>query len=253
MSLKWRFSGGILFSMTLHVFLISALLYWYPGIINKIDLQWEEWSPFSADKMKASGTPGFNTQEYGEKVSTGILIFPDIVLSGQPKKLPKITKIKKKKIIPQISLKSILAQAIKFPDRLKVSEVSTKPLSGQVGTILKLLTPVTLHNPLPVRQKTNLNSIELKEYRQELKGFLAEQWEVPIHLTASKFTTVIQFEIKKNGRLLSWKMKESANSALNKTVKNLLKNLQFLPSLPESYPEDSYKFGVRFTPANLQL
>ena len=99
MTLKWRFSGGILFSMTLHVFLISALLYWYPGIINKIDLQWEEWSPFSEDKMKASGTPGFNTQEYGEKVSAAILIFPDIVLSDQPKKLPKITKIKKIKII----------------------------------------------------------------------------------------------------------------------------------------------------------
>lgn len=76
---------------------------------------------------------------------------------------------------------------------------------------------------------------------------------MPIHLIESQFTAVIQFEIKKNGRLLSWKMKDSANSALNKTLKNLLKNLQFLPSLPESYPEDSYKFGVRFTPANFQL
>jgi hypothetical protein len=115
------------------------------------------------------------------------------------------------------------------------------------------LTPVTLQNALPEKKSLNLNAVELKEYHQQLKGLLSERWEVPIHLIESQFTAEIQFEITKNGRLLSWSMEESANSTLNKTVKNLLKNLQFLPSLPESYPEDSYKFGVRFTPANFQL
>jgi TonB family protein len=76
---------------------------------------------------------------------------------------------------------------------------------------------------------------------------------VPIHLIESQFTAVIQLEITKNGRLLSWSIEESLNSALNKTVKKLMKNLRFLPSLPESYLEDSYKFGVRFTPVNFQL
>jgi len=193
------------------------------------------------------------TQQYGRKVSSGILIFPDIVLSGQPKIAPVITKIKKKNTIPQISLRSILTQVGNFPGRLKKSEVSSKALSGQVGKILTLLTPVTLQDALPEKKSLNLNAVELKEYRQQLKGFLSERWEVPIHLIESQFTAEIQFEITKNGRLLSWSMEESANSALNKTVKKLLKNLQFLPSLPESYPEDSYKFGVRFTPANFQL
>ena len=253
MGLKWRFSGGILFSTALHVFLLSALIYWYPGIISKNDWQWDEWSPFFANETATSGVSGLTTQEYGSKVSSGILIFPDIVLSGQPKKAPVITKIKKKNKIPQISLRSILTQVENFPGRLKKSEVSRKALSGQVGKILTLLTPVTLQDALPEKKSLNLNAVELKEYRQQLKGFLSERWEVPIHLIESQFTAVIQFEITKNGRLLSWSMEESANSALNKTVKKLLKNLQFLPSLPESYPEDSYKFGVRFTPANFQL
>ncbi|MGY8700570.1 MAG: TonB C-terminal domain-containing protein, partial [bacterium] len=132
------------------------------------------------------------------------------------------------------------------------AEISKKPLSGQVGKILTLLTPVTLQN-FPEKKSLNLNPVELKGYHQQLKGFLSERWEVPIHLIESQFTAVIQLEITKNGRLLSWSMEESENSALNKTVKKLLKNLRFLPSLPESYPEDSYKFGVRFTPANFQL
>ena len=35
MSLRWRFSGGILFSLTFHTFLISALVYTYPDLLNK--------------------------------------------------------------------------------------------------------------------------------------------------------------------------------------------------------------------------
>ncbi len=192
MALKWRFSGGILFSSALHVFLLSALVYWYPGIISKNGWQWDEWSPFFANEPTSSGVPGLTNQQYGRKASSGMLI-------------------------------------------------------------LTFLTPVTLQNALPEKKSLNLNAVELKEYHQQLKGLLSERWEVPIHLIESQFTAEIQFEITKNGRLLSWSMEESANSTLNKSVKNLLKNLQFLPSLPESYPEDSYKFGVRFTPANFQL
>ena len=250
MGLKWRFSGGILFSTALHVFLLSALIYWYPGIISKNDWQWDEWSPFFANETATNGVSGLTNQEYGKKVSNGILIFPDIVLSGQSKKETVTTKIKNK--IPQISIRSILTQVGKFPGRLKKSEISKKQLSGQVGKILTDLTPVTLQN-FPEKKSLNLNPVELKGYHQQLKGFLSERWEVPIHLIESQFTAVIQLEITKNGRLLSWSIEESENSALNKTVKKLLKNLRFLPSLPESYPEDSYKFGVRFTPANFQL
>ena len=45
---------------------------------------------------------------------------------------------------------------------------------------------------------------------------------------------------------------ETGKTLLYKSVKNLLKNLQFLPALPKSYPEDSYKFGIRFSPANFK-
>ena len=250
MGLKWRFSGGILFSTALHVFLLSAMIYWYPGIISKNNWQWDDWSLFFANEYTASGVSGLATQEYGSKVSNGILIFPDIVLSGQSKKEPVTTKIKKKK--PQISIRSILTQVRKFPERLKKSEISKKQLSRKVGKILTFLTPVTLQN-FPEKKSLNLNPVELKGYHQQLKVFLSERWEVPIHLIGRQFTAVIQLEITKNGRLLSWSIEESKNSALNKTLKKLLKNLRFLPSLPESYPEDSYKFGVRFTPANFQL
>ena len=52
MALKWRFSVGILFSTALHVFLLSALIYWYPGIISKNGWQWDESRHFSQTKPR---------------------------------------------------------------------------------------------------------------------------------------------------------------------------------------------------------
>ena len=251
MGLKLRFSGGVLYSTALHILLLSVIIYWYPGMISKKDWQLDKWSLFFENETATSGVPGLITEEYGKKVSNRILIFPDIILSGQSKEEPLTTQIKNK--TRQISIRGILTQVGKYPERLKKYEISKKPLSGQVGEILTLLTPVTLQNILPKKNRLNLNPVELKVYHQQLKGFLSERWEVPIHLIESQFTAVIQLEITKNGRLLSFSIEESANSALNKTVKKLLKNLRFLPPLPESYSEDSYKFGVRFTPANFQL
>ena len=250
MGLKWRFSGGILLSTVLHVFLLSALIYWYPGIISKKNRYWDEWLTFFVNNTIISGVSGLTTQNYGSKVSSAKMIFPDIVLSGKSEKELMTTKIKNKR--SQISVKTILTQIKKFPGRLKKSQISKKPLSGQVGNIITLLTPVTLQN-IPDKKSVKLNPVELKGYHQQLKVFLSELWEVPIHLIESQFTAVIQLEITKKGRLLTWSMEESANSTLNETVKKLLKNLRFLPSLPDSYLEDSYKFGVRFTPANFQL
>jgi len=66
MALKWRFSGGILFSTALHVFLLSALIYWYPGIISKNGWQWDEWSPFFANETASSGAR-FNNSTVRQK------------------------------------------------------------------------------------------------------------------------------------------------------------------------------------------
>nr|ADI19192.1 hypothetical protein [uncultured delta proteobacterium HF0130_20J24] len=223
----------------------------YPGIINKREWQWDEWTRIFTNEASSAGISNLTNQKENRKVSSGILIFPDIVLSGHLKSAPVKNNIKNK--IPQISTKSIILQAGKFPGRLKKSPVSSKPLSKQVSKILTMLMPVTLLNALPEEKNLSLNRVQLKEYRKQLEVFISERWEVPLHLIESKLTAEIKFEITKNGRLLSWSMEESSNKAFNKSVKNLLKNLQFLPSLPESYPEDSYKFGVRFTPTNLQL
>ena len=50
MNLRWRFSGGILFSFTFHALLISALVYAYPEIINRDEWIWKEYPLFSTEK-----------------------------------------------------------------------------------------------------------------------------------------------------------------------------------------------------------
>ena len=252
MTLKWRFSGGILFSLLLHFFLLSALLYWYPGIIDRSDQPWQEWSQFLAEKILPSGTVSKTTPETTAKMTTATLIFPDIVFYRQYKKALIITPSKKKKSISKLSFNNILSQIEKFPERLKVSKDSKKPFSSQVVSLLTLLKPVSLQNQKAKIGTTNLNAVELLNYRKELEAFLSEQWKVPINLVGSPITVVIKFEINKEGRILKWYQAETGNTLLYKSVKNLLKNLQFLPALPKSYPEDSYKFGIRFSPANFK-
>lgn len=246
MTLKWRFSGGILFSLLLHFFLLSALLYWYPGMIGRSDQPWQEWSQFLAEKILPSGTVSKTTPETSAKMTTATLIFPDIVFYRQQKKPLIITTSKKKKSKPKLSFNNILSQIEKFPERLKVSKDSKNPFSGQVVSLLTLLKPVSLQNQKAEIGTTNLNPVELLNYRKELEAFLSEQWKVPINLVGSTNTVVIKFEINKDGRILKWYQSETGNTLLYKSVKLLLKNLQFLPALPKSYPEDSYKFGIPF-------
>ena len=150
MAFKWRFSGGIIFSTVLHVFLVSALIYWYPGIISNNDWQWDDFSRLLTNETESSEVSGLTNQGDRRKVYRRDLFFPEIVLSQQSKSASVIIKIKKN--IPQITLKSIIMKAGKYPGRLEKSEVLRKPLSEQVGKILTLLTPVTVsytHLTLP--------------------------------------------------------------------------------------------------------
>ena len=146
----------------------------------------------------------------------------------------------------------------KFPERVNLEPGSNKQLSAPVVSLLSLLPPASMQRKVQgkwVSFSTNkqnkvasFDSNELKNYLNGLSKFLSEGWEVPIHLKESQVTVAIMFEINKNGKILNWKLEESGSSALHNSVSNLMKNLQFLPALPKSYPENSYIFGVRFSP-----
>ena len=253
MAFKWRFSVGLIFSLTLHLLLLMALFYWYPGMVSESDWPWKEWPPFFLGEQKGASTAvGLSTVNSYGKLSGRTLLFPDIVLYGPEKKPRKNIRSKKQSHNSIVSFEGILAQVEKYPKRLKANGASKKQFSGQLVSLLSLLTRIELQSRLPEKETHHLKARDLSRYRQELNEFLSARWEVPIHLNESQLTVVIKFEIKKDGRILSWKQEEYGSFVLYKSVKNLLKNLQFLPSLPKSYPEDSYKFGVRFTPANFK-
>ena len=221
-------------------------------MINRSGQPWNEWSKILPKRILPSGKVNDTTTETSANFSTATLIFPDIVIYRQQIK-PKVnTRIKKKISKPKLSFKNILSQVEKFPERLKLSKNSNKPFSGQVASLLTLLKPVSLQNRISKNETATLNSVELLNYHEKLKAFLSERWKVPINLVGSTNTIVIKFEIKKNGLIKKWYREGIGNIVLYNSVKNLLKNLQFLPSLPKSYPEDSYKFGIRFSPANFK-
>ena len=80
MNLRWRFSGGILFSLTFHALLISALVYAYPEINNRGEWIWKEYPLFSTEKTSAS-VSSFEKKENGlDFIYLDKMIFPDLVI-----------------------------------------------------------------------------------------------------------------------------------------------------------------------------
>ena len=146
----------------------------------------------------------------------------------------------------------------KFPESANVEISSNKQLSAPVVSLLSLLPHKVTQNNVKENKSfiiTNgqnnvarFDTKELKNYLNGLSKFFSEGWEVPIHLKESQVKVAIMFEINKNGKILNWKLEESGSPALHNSVNNLKKTLQALPALPKSSPENSYIFGVRFSP-----
>ena len=99
-----------------------------------------------------------------------------------------------------------------------------------------------------------LDSRESEMFRSKLDRFFAQNWEVPLHLAESELTVVVRFRIDRQGKILASHIeKPSGKKELDHSVKDLLKNLKSLPSLPYSYPGLAYEFGINFTPRDLQF
>ncbi|MGK5092868.1 TonB C-terminal domain-containing protein [Deltaproteobacteria bacterium TL4] len=92
-------------------------------------------------------------------------------------------------------------------------------------------------------------------YSQELRGMTEALWKVPPHLTETDLIVTVRFQVKKTGEIVKYEIEQlSGNEALDKSVKSLLKVLQRLPALPDSYPEGRvYEIGLRFNPKQFQF
>ncbi|MDP7621440.1 MAG: hypothetical protein QGH27_05710, partial [SAR324 cluster bacterium] len=117
MNLRWRFSGGILFSLTFHALLISALVYAYPEIKNRGEWIWKEYPLFSTEKTPASVSSFENTEKDLDIIAADKMIFPDLVTIRKQKKTP-TTSIQKTVPKPKYTLSNILTQVEKFPERV---------------------------------------------------------------------------------------------------------------------------------------
>ena len=88
MNLRWRFSGGVLFSLTFHALLISALTYAYPEIKNRDEWIWKEYHLFSTEKTPETVLSFENTEKGQDIISADKMIFPDLVIIRKQKKNP---------------------------------------------------------------------------------------------------------------------------------------------------------------------
>ena len=91
MNLRWRFSGGILYSLTFHALLISTLVCTYPEIKYRGEWIWKEYPLFSTEKTPASVSSYENTEKGLDIISPDKMIFPDLVMIRKQKTPPATT------------------------------------------------------------------------------------------------------------------------------------------------------------------
>ena len=173
MNLRWRFSGGVLFSLSFHALLISALVYAYPEIRNRGEWIWTEYPLFSTEKTTATVSNFKNTEKGLDIISADKMIFPDLFIIRKQKK-PPATTIKITVPKPQYTLSNILTQVEKFPERVNVELSSKKQLSAPVVSLLSLLPPARIQRKVQGNSSiisaneqnniTNFDSKELKNY-----------------------------------------------------------------------------------------
>ena len=90
--MKLRFSIGIFFSFTLHLFLIIGILRWYPGITNNEFWKLGESIHSFRNNIERSNVSNFERIKFSEKLSHHKIFFPEIVLFRETEKLKKIKK-----------------------------------------------------------------------------------------------------------------------------------------------------------------
>ena len=85
MNLRWSFSGGVLFSLTIHALLKSALVYAYPEIKNRDEWIWKEYPLLSTEKTPETVSSFENTEKDQDIIFADKMIFPDLVIIRKQK------------------------------------------------------------------------------------------------------------------------------------------------------------------------
>ena len=86
MNLSWRLYGGLLFSLTFHILLISTMFYAYPGIKNKGEWILNEFPLLPSEKKPTSFSSFDNKEIDSEIISRDKMIYPDLIKTRNHKK-----------------------------------------------------------------------------------------------------------------------------------------------------------------------
>ena len=114
------------------------MFYAYPDLKNRGEWILKEFPLFPAEKTPPFVSRFKNKGIDSEIISTNKMIFPDLVVIRK-QKYSSNTKIKKLVPKPQYTLKNILTQVEKFPERVNIELSSNKQLSAPVVSLLSLL------------------------------------------------------------------------------------------------------------------
>jgi len=176
-----------------------------------------------------------------------------------------VPKVPPKPVVEETTLLDILSDTQALEDTPSESKKTSGSLDSDLSGVLDNLgetfseTGTEEGGSVGVKvDKLNTRGFSKEErevYYQRLRGLTEDLWKVPPNMTQTDLVVSVRFRIKTSGEIVEFEMEQlSGNEDLDKSVKNLLKVLQRLPALPESYPDDRlYEIGLRFNPQQFQF
>ncbi len=157
---------------------------------------------------------------------------------------------------PALSLDDILDATSDFEATPTHENVPQQELSNAAKSLLEGIDTVDViefgtdeTSTLGVPGGTQISPEDASIFHQHLKSTITPIWGLPPQLRGLKLQAMVRFRIKRNGEIVSATLEKRSESDLfNSSIQALLKHLKYLPALPDSYPDQQYELGVRFTP-----
>ena len=149
-------------------------------------------------------------------------------------------------------LKDLKVDLGKRSEKLKKEENKTKEV--QVKRVKKAKNIVTDNSELFKQKKLvakwkhfPMSRAMTRSYIPKVMKTIEPYWKMPLELDPS-LEILVKLKISKSGRILDYEIVESSrNRFFNHSVRQVFKDLNQLPPLPEAFTGESTEIGLKFT------
>jgi TonB family protein len=145
------------------------------------------------------------------------------------------------------------SQSVKARTKVRKEERTSATRAQKVQTIVASNEGLFEEKKLVAKWKQfPMSRIMLMKYMPQVDQVIQSHWKLPFEMDHS-LEAQVRVIVSKSGKILDFEIVEtSSNRFFNHTVRQVFKNLDQLPPLPEDFSGESTEIGLRFTSQQFQ-